>query len=337
MATFRQRGKKWHVEVYRLGQRRGASFDTKRACQQWAAQTEMEITARHGRGEYSATGPGVRTMGDLIDRYLDEVTPTKRGHRNETLRLKALRRDVLARIPLASVAAPDIADWRDRRLREVSPASVARDMNIIVAMCNRAVREWHWLAVNPCAGVMKPKSPPSRDRLISDSEIAALGHAFGYDLADTSQIAATGPQRVMAAALFAIETAMRASEICGLTAGDIKGSVARLNVTKNGYGRDVALSPAALGILARLPPVPAGEPLFGLRPPVLDALWRKYRDKAGITDLHFHDTRHEATTRLAQRMDVMDLARMTGHRDLKMLLRYYHRSAADLALQLASR
>jgi integrase len=329
VASIRQRGKKWHVEVYRLGVRRAKTFDNKRAANHWAIVTENEITAQHERGEFDATGPGVRTVRDLFDRYLADVTPGKRGARNEAARLKALMRDPLASVALSAVAAPDIAAWRDRRLNVVAPSSVARDMNLLVSVFWRAVKEWQWLSVNPCTGVVRPKEPPPRERRVTDKEIEALGFVVGL----SDGVPTTTAQRVYLAFLFAIETAMRASEICGLTAGDIKGSVARLNLTKNGYGRDVPLSPAALAILARLPA--GGDTVFGLKAGQVDALFRKYRDKAVIADLHFHDSRHEAISRLALKIDVLDLARMTGHRDIRMLMRYYHRSASDVAGQLA--
>lgn len=331
VASIRQRGKKWHVEVYRLGVRKGKSFDTKRAAAAWAVVTEADITARHGRGEFDATGPGVRTVRDLLDRYLDEVTPTKRGVRNETARMRAFMRDPIAAVSLASIAAPDIAAWRDRRLESVSSASVARDMNLMVSVFTRAVKEWHWLSANPCSGVQRPKDSPPRERRISDGEIAAFAHACGFDPAG-AHLAVTKPQKVAVAFLFAIETAMRAGEICGLTSRDVSGSVARLDMTKNGYGRNVPLSPQALALLARLPETDG--PLFDITAASLDALFRKYRDKAMVTGLHFHDTRHEAISRIALKIDVLDLARMTGHRDIRMLMRYYHRSAADVAGQL---
>ena len=66
----------------------------------------------------------------------------------------------------------------------------------------------------------------------------------------------------------------------------------------------------------------------------MDALFRKYRDKAGIDNLHFHDTRHEAVTRLAKKLDVLDLARMIGHRNLKTLMVYYNATAEELAQKL---
>ena len=66
----------------------------------------------------------------------------------------------------------------------------------------------------------------------------------------------------------------------------------------------------------------------------LDALFRKARDRAMIEGLTFHDSRHEAITRLAGRLDVLELARMVGHRDLRMLMVYYNKTAAELADKL---
>jgi integrase len=108
------------------------------------------------------------------------------------------------------------------------------------------------------------------------------------------------------------------------------GSVAHLDKTKNGTERDVPLSPRALELLKILPAVKSGT-LFGLSDKVRDATFRLALARATIEDLHFHDTRHLATFRLSKIFDVLELARITGHKDLKMLLVYYQTSAADLA------
>lgn len=96
----------------------------------------------------------------------------------------------------------------------------------------------------------------------------------------------------------------------------------------------MALSKRAVELLAFLPTFARGEPLFELRSASLDALFRKARNKTLIDDLTFHDTRHEAITRLAAKLNVLDLARMAGHRDLKMLQVYYNASAEDIAARL---
>ena len=332
MATIRARGKRWQAEVYRHGQRRAKSFDTKSEARAWAAREVTAIDVLHAKGAF-AEGHG-RTFRDLLTRYQAEVTPAKRGARHETLRIDALLRDELADVTLAEIDAPHIAAWRDRRLGSVTGPSVRREMTVINAACVVAVREWKWLTANPCTGVTRPKDSDARERRISDREIAALLHVCAWAPDDAAQIAITAMQRVAGAFLFAIETAMRASEICGLTAVDVDRDrrVARLAMTKNGYGRNVPLSPAALAVLARLPETDG--PLFGVTPATLDALFRKAKAKAMIEGLHFHDTRHEAVSRLALKLDVLDLARMTGHRDPRMLFRYYHRDAADVAALL---
>ena len=93
----------------------------------------------------------------------------------------------------------------------------------------------------------------------------------------------------------------------------------------------LARSTEAVRLLRALP---EDDPMFGLTSRQLDALWRKLRDRAAVENLHFHDARHEAITRLSRKIDVLALARMVGHRDIKMLLRYYDETAEDLAKRL---
>jgi integrase len=57
--------------------------------------------------------------------------------------------------------------------------------------------------------------------------------------------------------------------------------------------------------------------------------------RAGIADLHFHDLRHEATSRIAERLDnILELSAVTGHKSVQLLKRYYHPRATDLARKL---
>lgn len=143
-------------------------------------------------------------------------------------------------------------------------------------------------------------------------------------------------QRVAVAFLFAIETAMRSSEILMLTAASVnyKAKFARLPMTKNGTARNVPLSSRAVKLLKMLPAVPKGEPLFALSASSRDSLFRKARDRSQIPDVTFHDTRHEAITRLAKKLQPLDLARMTGHRNISELMTYYDATATDIAARL---
>ena len=73
---------------------------------------------------------------------------------------------------------------------------------------------------------------------------------------------------------------------------------------------------------------------FELRESQVDSLFRKARNTAGLSGFTFHDTRHLACTRLARKLGPMELARMMGHKDLKMVMRYYNETAAEIAKRL---
>lgn len=310
MASIRKINGKWQAQVARKGIRKSKLFQTKRDALDWAAHQEHSIL--NGSGEY---GPG--TLGDLFHRYAKEVSPTKKGARWEQIRLSKLGQDKIALVQISHLRAGDFADWRDRRLIEVSPSSVAREMTLIRSVLSIARREWGLLPNNPMADVKKPREPQGRDRRVSSDELASL-----YAAASGSRLCV----RAIQAFEFAIETAMRAGEICALEADSITGRVARLEDTKNGTRREVPLSKRALEIWGDI-----GGNGFGLKPAQLDTAFRRTRDAVGIENMHFHDSRHEAVTRLAKKLPVLDLSRMTGHKDLKMLMRYYNESAENMA------
>lgn len=179
----------------------------------------------------------------------------------------------------------------------------------------------------------RPKEAPARDRLYSDDEIERVCLALGFDLASNEQVE-TISQKVAVAFLFAIETAMRAGEICGLMQKDIVGRVATLNKTKNGTKRNVPLSIRAVELLELLPLQEADRTVFGLTAATVDALFRRAKLRAMIDDATFHDSRHLAITRLAKKLNVLDLARMVGHRDLRQLQVYYNETAEAMAERL---
>ena len=279
-----------------------------------------------------------RYFGDLLQRYQREVSPRKRGSRWEVKRLDLLLRDsVLAGVPLVSLDGTHVAGWRDRRLETVSAASVLREWNLLSAVANHAHREWGWLEHSPFSLVRRPAPPTHRERIISEAELATLGATVGQFPGRTQWA------RVLRAARWAIETGMRAGEVVGLTWDKVnpQARVARLDreikvngrtvyATKNGRKREVPLSAEAL----RVAGVPGDGSVFGLTSGQLDQGWRQLCAAAGVEGCHFHDTRHTAITRLAKKLNVLELARMVGITDLKILNVYFNESAAEIARKL---
>ena len=329
MASIRKVGAVWKAEVVRTisGQRvrKSARFSTKAEAVNWAAATDASILAGNGVSLAS------KTVADILQRYAEEVSPTKRGSDFEIRRITAMQRDPLALVPLDELNESHIAAWRDRRLKLVSNGTVLRDWNVLSPAFNVAVREWRWLAKHPMREVRRPTEPPPRDRILVDSEIDLLLHVLGYA---PDQTPMTISARLGAAMLFAIETAMRAGEIVRLQWRDVEGPVACTSGKTLAATRRVPLSPEAQRILAQLPREEGRESCFGLESTSMDALFRKAKAKAGIEGLHFHDTRATAITRLARKLNILDLARMVGHKDLRMLQVYYRDTAEAIAARL---
>lgn len=319
MASIRKRGDSWRVELYKNGVRESASFDTKAQAATWALERESELSGKRLPDH---------TLAEALTKFAREVSPKHKGERWEIVRLTKLGRLPMARKRIAAVTTTDISEWRDARLKAVEPASVRREMTLLRAVFQIAIEEWGWLRINPFASVKKPPPTPSRKRRISETEIERAVTALGYDGGEPENAS----QRVALAFLFALETAMRSGEIVGLTWDKVGAKSVALPVTKNGDARSVPLSTRAREILKLLPR--DGDLVFGLDDALRDALWRKGRDRAKIPNLHFHDSRAEAIWRLSKKLDVLQLARMIGHRDIKSLQLYYHESADELADQL---
>lgn len=266
--------------------------------------------------------PTNKTLRDAFQAYAKAVSPSKDGARWEKVRLKMLEGSTMADKPISRLSEADIAEWRDERLQAVSGPSVRREMNLIQSVLEIARKEWRWIVRNPIHDVKKPASRPARRKGVPAGAVDAICAHL------------TGPAGVQVAAAFrlAIETGMRAGELLSLEWGriDLDQRVASLPKTKNGDARDVPLSSAAVAILEGLP----GSRPFAISSASLDRLFRKARDKTEWAGVHFHDSRSEAIIRLSKKLDVLELARVVGHRDIRSLMFYYRASAADLARKL---
>jgi integrase len=234
-------------------------------------------------------------------------------------------------IKLDKLSEVDIAKWRDDRLKQVSSESVRREWNLLSSACNIACKEWKWLKSNPMKDVKRPQSGKARTRRISEKEIEKLIFVCGWD---GESKPATIPSLIALIFCLAIETGMRAGELLGLEWKniDLKKQTAHLPETKNGHSRTVPLSKEAVRLFGLVKSKKSY--VFNVSGSNLDSIFRKYRDKALIKDLHFHDTRREALSRLSKKLDPFQLAKMSGHRDMRMLLNVYYQEDASVTAKL---
>lgn len=325
MASITRDGERWKVQVCVNGIRKMKRLDTKASAKSWAAQMEVEL------GRMVDGVSDTHVLGDVFERYANEVSETKKGAHWEIVRLKMFARFMIAKVRLVDLRREHFEHYIVERLATVKSSSVNRELNLM-SHCLTQARRWRLMSHNPMEDLKRPKDPAHRERRISNGEIQRVLVSLNYDEAWP---VLQQQQKVAVAFLLAIESGMRAGEICSLQAVnvDLVQQTAYLPDTKNGRPRSVALSKEAVRLLQRLEWCEDGS-VFGLASGALSTLFKRGVGKTDIKDLTFHDTRHEAITRLAKKLDVLDLARMVGHRDIKQLLTYYNKSAAELATQL---
>ncbi|WP_018276003.1 site-specific integrase [Teredinibacter turnerae] len=323
MATIRRlKNKRFLAEIRKKGVYKSKTFDSKVQAMAWAAETEQSLANQH-----LIHG---KTLADACLRYRDEISPKKKSYRTEYNRLNKFSRQPFASLTLEALTAKHLYDWIEDVSRTLKSSSVNRDLNLLSAVLEQAKR-WQWTDKNPVRGLRRPKNPQPRDRRISAKEIQQVMDALGFD----GQTINRSRHELAVAFLLAIETAMRQGELWQLKWEDVylEKRYLRLHDTKNGTRRDVPLSSEAVRLFTLLQPG-RGEKVFKSNQASSGTIFRRCLKQAGIYNMHFHDTRHEAISRLAQKIPVLDLARLTGHKDIKMLMVYYNASAEEIAKQL---
>lgn len=341
MATYQQRGAAWRAQVRLRGTSKSATFDTYEEARAWATAQEAKLLA----SVKAANGQGAfLTVADLFRRYADEVSVKKRGERWEVIRLERFMLDPAFGVHLRDFGPEQMAAWRDGRLTQVAPSSVNRELNLISGVFTTAIKDWRiGLQANPVHLTSRPKNPPARKRRVSEAEAEAVRLKLGWDGVTPP---ATASHWVAWCHALAIETAMRRGEVMGLTRSRVHLAAAYVVLldgaqvgvagqTKTGRGRDVPLSSRARELLAMAGEGEPQAPIVPITPGTCDTLFRRAAQAAGLVNLHFHDSRREATTRIAPKVgNSMDLAKITGHRDHRQLMDYFAPDATELAKKL---
>lgn len=267
------------------------------------------------------------TLKYVFEKYRDEVTPKKRGKRWEHIRIEAFLKSTMPlNEPVHTIEPNHIGKWRDERLFTVSAGTVLRDFALLSAIFEHARKEWKLIEVNPIRDVKKPREPDHRDIIISRSQIKRLLKEMGYK---PNHPVRTVSQAVACCFIVALRTGMRAGELTSLTWKNVKDDYCILPVTKT-VPRNVPLSTKAIRAINTMKGYDSIL-VFGLKPSTLDAMFRKYRDRAGISNVHFHDARHTAATWMARKVDVLTLCKIFGWKNTKMALTYYNPKASDIA------
>jgi integrase/predicted RNase H-like HicB family nuclease len=275
------------------------------------------------------------TLREAFDLYRSKISILKKGYAQEKYRIEQICRSFLGEKTVREITSVDIATYRDLRLQTVnsrtkrllSTSTVRLEMSLLSSFFDICRIEWGYCDTNPVANVRKPKIPPGRDRRLTAREDKQISrYAFNH----------VNPE-LYSIYIVALETAMRQGEILTLQWEHInlKGRIAHLPMTKNGSKRDIPLSTRARDAIIRIGVKSKGR-VFSYTSAGLKSTWRFMMIKLSIVDLHFHDVRHEAVSRLFElgTLDMMEVAAISGHKSLSMLKRYTHLKAQKLVRKL---
>jgi integrase len=301
------------------------SFDSKAEAQRWAREVESSMDSGTYQNRVVADG---QRLHDILGRYMAEVTPTKRSAKREAEGIVFMQRHKMALHSMSKLSPGIIAKYRDERLKTVSAGTIIRELSILSSIITHARKEWSLPISNPCELVRKPATPEGRNRLLTVAEETKL-------LAELQAQGRRSPW-MGPLVLLALQTAMRKGELLSLRWEnvDLARQIAFLPITKNGKTRTVPLSSQAVSVLACLSRSEDGR-VFPMSYMAVHAAFKRACARAGIVDLHFHDLRHCATSRLAEKLpNVIELASVTGHQTIQMLKRYYHPNPEVLAKKL---
>jgi len=347
MATIRKKGEfQWHVQVRRKKVTATKTFTHKADAEAWAREIESEID----RGVYLSRKESAETLFEEVClKYENEVVPKFKGAATDRSRIKTLI-EHLGNRPVADITSSVLSSFRDKRLKTHSNQSVIHELTLVNRILKSCIMDWGIAIPGGIPIVRKPSSPVGRSRRVGQEEIEAI-------------VKATESPMLSAVLRLAMETAMRRGELAKITweMVNMERRVIHLLDTKNGEDRLVPLSTSAVKALTDLKDMNdeldskdrKDDRIFRLRADSITHAFVRARNRARenyertciskgikpsktyLVGIRLHDVRHEATTRIADKVDnLIELAAITGHKDLQMLKRYYHPKAEDLAKKL---
>ncbi len=325
MPSIIKRGKRYRALIRKKGYPAiSKSFSDRKSAETFAKDIESRIE----RGVFIDSFLAEKTtLFDLVERYELEISPSKKGHRIDLHVAKPLKM-ALGEYNLSQIQPFLVSQYRDRRLKKVKPATVKRELGLLSRVLTASEKEFgiYLPHGNPVRKVRIPKEPPGRDRRLQEDELEKLLIQFSQN------------QRMKQIVLLAIETGMRRGEICRIRPQDIDWgkSILIIPETKNGIPRTIPLSSMARSALRdAVTTSKASSCVFDVEPHSITQAFNRACKRAGIDNLRFHDLRHEATSRFFEKgLNVMEVASITGHQDLRMLRRYTHIRAETLVDRL---
>lgn len=338
MATFdRLPSGKWRAQIRRKGSFLSRSFRIKSEAEQWAREQEQLID--RGLAPSSAAPESRETLASIIDLHLADLKELGRGiGRSKEHTLFRLRQTIGA-THLQRLTRDFLVDFAKRRAKEgAGPVTISIDISFIGTVLKHAAAV-HGVKV-PIEEIRLGRIALNRLGLIAKSaERERRPTAEELDL--IIKTAETNPRQIIPLGRiikFAIATALRQDEISRVLWEDFNPTRATLRVRQRKHPRQKKTNDQTIPLVpdSGFDPIAIikeqGERtgrtqgfIFPYDGRSVGAAFRRVCRDLAIDDLHFHDLRHEAISRLFEAdWDIQNVAMVSGHKDWKMLQRYTH-------------
>ena len=335
MATYVERAGRVTARIRKAGKSQAKTFATRAEAERWALDIEGALDAHQVRIDVPAVPEEQdyipQNSIEILEKYMRERTPLKKSWKHETNMIKQMIRDVdWLKYPILAVKKRHVREWNEARLREVTVGAQSRYLDVIRSAFNYAETEWDWVTPHSIVKLVKVQrqQQDKKYRRISAATLQRI--LFAADQAENFW--------VRPVIEFALETAMRRSEIANLKWVNVDFDTHKINVvdTKTGKNRLIVMSAEAEAVL-RLMLSKREEGQETVFPCTINSLymcWKRTQKRAGV-DTRFHDFRHEACSRFFDRgFSPVEVGMMSGHTTMSQIMRYSHADLDEIERKL---
>ena len=303
----------WRAQIQRDGVRVSKTFKTKRLAQQWVIEQEAKETLAHSM-----------SLSKAIDKYVETVSVHKKDAVEQERRRLNTMLAYFGDVALNSITPESIGEWRTERMKTVKGSTVLRDSGLYRNLFRVALNEWGAVKSNPFIGVRLPKQPHPRVQIWRWQQIKRVlraGQRIGGKTLEVTQ-----------AFHISLRTALRLQEaVQAPRCFDKQRRVVDLSRSKTARPGEVVTVPLTRQGYRLMLSMPDK---FEVNKDRASMLFCLLLDNLLIKDLQFMDSRATALTLMARKMDILTLARISRHKDLKQLLMYYRESPEDISKRL---
>jgi len=316
MASIRHRNGRFQAQVRMLGETKTATFLSRADANKWATLIEADlIGSEDTRLMYKPD-----CVAEILQRYLDGESRQNQGHVVEKYIIGLMLKENWALMPIQRLSASHIAEYRDRRLRSIKPSSFNHQFSVLKVACAVARDEWLWEFDDRFLKIRRARVNAIKiPRRISNDEFIRLIEAC----------AQCKTAKMSHLITLARETGMRRGELCSLDKRSVcfDRGIINIEATKTGFPRVVPMTADAKAAAMALAQLSSSNSLLDMTPNAVRMSFERCRARAGLNHIRFHDFRHEAISRFFEfGLTPPEVASISGHRTLSMLMRYSHAS-----------